>query len=132
MKVNNYLIITVLVLLGGCSGPSGPIDPMFDSTIGGTILHYSTNQSFVLELDVAADGGYLWDYSISDTNVVRIDSTGYRPKSGNWDMEGGVTIETFYFRTLRSGISIVEMAERRPWMRLDPPIDSLRFIVLVN
>ena len=88
MKTSDRFAVVLLLLLGGCSEPSGLNGPMLDLTINGKTVYYATNQIFLLELDVAADAGYMWDYSISDTNVVRVDSTGYRPKSDNRAQEG--------------------------------------------
>ena len=138
MKVNNLFVIIIFFLFAGCAKSTSSnepkhdlIEPKYDSTINGRFLTCSSNQRFSLELDLNADSGYQWDYSISDTNIVRIDSTSYRPKSGNWNQVGGVTIETFYFHTMRYGKSDIEMIEHQAWMPNVPPIDTIRFIVSV-
>ncbi len=131
MKTHNFYALLIVLLFTSCSESSSPSEPKLDSLINGRNVSYASNQRFVLELDLQADAGYQWDYSISDTDVVRIDSTSYRPKSGNWNQVGGVTIETFYFRTMRSGKSIVEMIEHRGWEPNVPPIETLKFTVLV-
>jgi predicted secreted protein len=131
MKVHTCFAFIIIVLFTSCSNSPLPSEPKLDSSINGKNLSYHSNQRFFLELDLSADAGYTWDYTVSDTNVVRIDSTIYRPKSGNWNQVGGLTIETFYFRTLRTGKSPIAMIEHQAWMPKVPPIDTLRFIVSV-
>ncbi|HEY9165679.1 MAG TPA: protease inhibitor I42 family protein [Candidatus Kryptonia bacterium] len=130
------LIVSVLLItFVGCnkSGNSlSPTEPKLDSTISGKTLAYSTNQRFLLELDLSADAGYQWDYSVSDSIVARIDSTNYRPKSGNWNQVGGLTVESFFFRTMKPGTCLVVMVEHRGWEPNVPPIDSLKFFISVQ
>jgi predicted secreted protein len=132
-----FPFITVFLFLS-CSKSSSPNEPNsdsselnLDSTINGTTITYPSNQRFSLELDLNADVGYQWDYSISDTNVVRIDSTSYRPKSGNWNQEGGLTVENFHFHTMHYGRCDIKLIQHRVWLPNVPPIDTLRFSVLV-
>jgi len=129
----------LLTVLMGCSRSSAPNNPdrhstgtELDSTVNGRMLTYPSNQRFSLELDVNADAGYQWDYLLSDTTVVRIDSINYRPKNGSWNIVGGLTVETIYFRTLHKGISAVDLIEHQIWLPRDPPIHMVRFFVTVN
>ena len=85
-----------------------------------------------MQLDLNADGGYQWDISMTDTNAVRVDSINYRPKSGNYNQVGGITVETFYFCTRSGGQSTISLAERLNWEPGIPAIDSLAFTVRVN
>ena len=119
-------------VLGNCSQPSSPIDQTLDSSVNGRTVSYPLNSNFTLTLDLNADAGYQWDYSITDTNIVKIDSTCYAPKSGNPDQIGGVTIETFYFGTMKTGQSKVSLVERHPWDSDEiQPNNSISFTVRV-
>jgi predicted secreted protein len=133
MKMYVYFIFIMSFILGNCSQPSSPVDYKLDSSINGKTVSYFRNQKFTLQLDLHADGGYQWDYSISDTNVVRIDSTCFAPKSGNPNQIGGITIETFFFCTLQKGQSVINLIEQRIWEPPEvPPINSLSFTVIVT
>jgi len=127
MKSYYLLYLLVLTFLYSCSDLSNEPD---SSTIEHTIT-VTTNQNFTFELDVHADGGYQWDYSISDTAVAWIDSTSYRPKSGDWSQVGGVTIETFYFSGKRKGHCIINLIEHRSWEINIAPINTVQIRVIV-
>lgn len=138
MKTIYCLIFIPVILLFSCSKSSLQNEPnadstelKLDSTINGTTITYHSGQRFSLELDLNADSGYQWDYSISDTNIVRIDSTRFRPKNGNWNQVGGITIENFHFYTMRYGRSDIKLMQLRGWLPSVPPIDTVRFSVLV-
>jgi len=138
MKVINCFASITVILVFSCSksslqNESNPdsTEIKLDSTINGTTMTYHSGQRFSLELDLNADSGYQWDYTISDTNVVRIDSTNYRPKSGNWNQVGGITVENFHFRTMRYGKSEIKLKQLRAWLPTVPPIDTVIFSVLV-
>jgi predicted secreted protein len=130
MKTLCSIVSVILFSLVGCSQATSP-GLRLGSTIKGKTVSYQMNQKFMLQLDLYADAGYQWKYAIGDTNIVRIDSTSYAPKSGNWNQTGGVTTETFFFRTLNAGQSIVTLIERQPWLPNVRPIDSLAFTVVV-
>jgi predicted secreted protein len=133
-----YLLHTIraflplLLVLCGCDlGDSQKSEPRLDSSVDGTQVAYAPNQSFSLELDLNADAGYSWYYTISDTTVIHLDSTSYRPKSGNWNQVGGMTVETFYFQATKTGECSVALDERQGWLPSVPPIHSVRFSVIV-
>jgi predicted secreted protein len=129
---NVRLFLLCLPLLFGCDiGEALKSAPQLDASANGTTLTYVVNQSFSLELDLNADAGYLWYYTISDTTVVRLDSTRYRPKSGSWNQEGGFTVATFYFRVTQTGNCSIDLAERRGWLPNEAPRNTLRFTVVV-
>jgi predicted secreted protein len=133
MKAYVSFIFILSFVLGNCSQPSSPIDQTLNSSANGKTVSYPLNYNFILKLDLQADAGYRWEYSISDTNIVKIDSTCYAPKSGNPDQIGGVTIETFYFCTMNTGFSYISLVERHPWDPEEiPPIHSISFIVKVT
>jgi predicted secreted protein len=121
-----------LLVLCGCDlGDSPKSEPQLDSSVNGKNVAYTPNRSFSLELDLNADAGNQWFLTISDTTVIQLDSTSYRPKSGNWNMEGGVAVETFYFRTLKTGQCSITLVQRQGWLPDVPPIVSVRFTVTV-
>jgi predicted secreted protein len=130
MKVYVSFIFILSFVLGNCSQPSSPIDQTLDSSINGKTVSYTSNYNFSLKLDVHTDGGYLWKYSISDTNIVRIDSTCYL---SNPNLIGGVNQETFFFCTIKKGKSNISLVERQPWVSEDAaPINSISFVVNVT
>ena len=130
LTVHNSLL--VLLVLCGCDLGDPPISqPRLDSSVNGKKVVYVLNQSFQLELDLNADAGYSWYYTISDTTVIHLDSTSYRPKSGNWNQVGGMTVETFYFQATKTGECSVALDERQGWLPNVPPIHSVRFGVIV-
>ncbi len=131
MNIHRSIVIIIFVTIAGCSQSPSPTEPQWDSSIDGKSVSYPPNQRFSLQLDVNADGGYQWDVSLTDTNIVRIDSTNYRPKSGNYNQVGGITVETFYFCTQNAGQNTVTLVERLNWEPSVPPIDSVSFTVNV-
>jgi predicted secreted protein len=131
LTVCTFLLLFFLVFCGCDLGDSVESEPMLNASVDGTSVTYAVNQSFSLELDLNADAGYSWFYAISDTNVVHLDSIGYRPKSGNWNMDGGMTVETFHFRTKKNGQCSISLDERQGWEPNVPPIHSVRFTVIV-
>ena len=121
-----------LLALCGCDlGDSLTSPPQLDSSVNGKTVAYAPNQSFLLELDLNADAGYTWYHTFSDTTVIHLDSTRYRPKSGNWNLVGGMTVETFYFRATKTGKCSIALDERQGWLPNVPPINSVRFTVVV-
>jgi predicted secreted protein len=132
MKSYSLPILILLLSLVGCSRPPSSIEPTLDSSISGKTFSSSENQKFTLQLDVHFDGGYQWAYSISDTKVVRVDSTSFAPKSRDPKLLGGLAIQTLFFRTLQPGQSVVYLTERRSWEKDVAPIDSLTFTVVVS
>jgi predicted secreted protein len=132
MKAYHLLALALVLCLVGCSRQSSPIDPKLDSSINGKTFSTSADQEFTLQLDVHFDGGYQWAYAISDTNVIRVDSARFAPKSSDRHLLGGVVIQTLFFHTLQPGQSVVTLTERRPWEKGIAPINSLKFTVVVT
>lgn len=138
MRTHHFTIMVLMILFFGCSDQGvnsdspAPLGAPFTSSINGKYVACFPNQCFSLELDLNADGGYQWDLTIGDTSILRLDSTRYRPKSGNWSIEGGLTVETFYFRALHAGQSAIDLGERQEWMKDVPPISTVRFVVMVR
>ncbi|OGU28575.1 MAG: hypothetical protein A2057_16930 [Ignavibacteria bacterium GWA2_35_9] len=132
MKKYYLLFFVIISFLSGCSDNVLSSEDQFDSSINGKSIRINKNHQFILELDLNADAGYCWDYSIGDTTVLRIDSTSYRPKSGNWNQCGGVTIETFYFCGIKKGNCEVNLFEHRVWESNIKPINTIQFNVIVK
>jgi predicted secreted protein len=122
-----------LLVLYGCDlGDSLKSEAELDSSVNGTTIAYAPSQSFLLELDLNADAGYSWFCAISDTTVIRLESTSYRPKNGDWNICGGLTVETFHFRTLTDGLCSITLVQRQGWLPDVPPIAAVQFTVLVH
>jgi predicted secreted protein len=132
MKKYYFLFFVVMSVLDGCSDSSLPTEVKYNSSINGKTISVIRGYVYTLELDLNADAGYQWDYSISDTTVIEIDSTSYRPKSGNWNQVGGLTIETFYFRGKKSGQCFVKLIEHQVWEKDVPPINTIQFSAIVK
>jgi hypothetical protein len=129
LRDHHFAIVALMVLFLGCSdmGTQTPLD----SSIDRKNVTYPINHTFPLELDLHADGGYQWDNTISDTTIVHLDSTNYRPKQGGQIVDGGLTVETFYFRTRKVGKCTVRLIEHRGWLPNVAPINTVEFTVSV-
>jgi len=141
-------IVLSFVFIGvwfvACSKSSSPSDPpinpidsdpnesVIDSTVNGTTVSYLVSQRFRLELILQFDAGYQWDYTMSDTNAVCLDSTSYRPASGNYNQVGGAAIESFHFRAIHAGTCNLRLFEHRGWESNIAPIDTVSFVVAVS
>ena len=132
MKKHYLLFLIIISFLFGCSDNVISTENQFDSSINGKNVSINKNHQFILELDLNADAGYQWDYSMTDTLVIRIDSTNYRPKSGNWNQVGGVTIETFYFCGIKKGNCLINLFEHRVWESNIEPINTIQFNVIIK
>jgi len=120
MKKYYLLFFVIISFLSGCSDNVLSSEDQFDSSINGKSIRINKNHQFILELDLNADAGYCWDYSIGDT------------KSGNWNQCGGVTIETFYFCGIKKGNCEVNLFEHRVWESNIKPINTIQFNVIVK
>ena len=132
MKIFPILIVVGALFLLSCSDLGMPSEIQLDSSIRGKTIYYARNEQFSLELDVHADGGYQWDCRLSDSTVVKIVSTNYRPKNDAPIIPGGMTVETFHFQPLHTGQSTIELSERQEWLKDVPPINTLRFVIIVR
>lgn len=132
MKKYYLLFLVAISFLSGCADNVLSSEVQFDSSINGKSISINKNHQFILELDLNADAGYCWDYTINDMTVLRIDSTSYRSKSGNSNQDGGVTIETFYFCGIERGNCKVNLFEHRVWESNVEPINNIQFNVIVK
>ena len=126
------LFLVVFSFLSGCSDNATLLESPFDSSINGKSVVLNMNHQLILELDLNADAGYKWDCSMTDSSVVRVDSTNYKPKSGNWNQVGGITVETFYFSGIKKGDCKINLYEHRAWESNVAPINTVNFRVVIQ
>jgi len=131
MKGLQLFSVLLACSMSSCTQPSSPEEPDLDASINDKTVYFRQSERFTLKLDLSADAGYEWEYSISDTHAVRIDSISFAPKSGNWNQVGGTTVETFFFCAAHMGRSVIDLQERRRWEQSVPAIRVIRFTVLV-
>jgi len=139
--MTKFIGVALLFFLAvpACRRNPSPVSPhdqplqelTLDSTVNGRQVSSLPHQRITLDLAVLADAGYQWVLSLTDTNVVRIDSASFRPVGGNWNQVGGLTIETIVFEAIRSGECLVSLDQRRVWEPGVPPIQSVRFTLVV-
>ena len=132
MKKCYPLFLVFISFLSGCSDNVTSTESKFDSSINGKNVILNMNRQLILELDLHADGGYMWSCSMTDSSVARMDSTNYRPKSGNWNQVGGITRETFYFSGIKKGDCKINLYEHRAWESNVAPINTVNFRVVIQ
>jgi predicted secreted protein len=132
MKTIPLIFVVGASFIVSCSDLGTSSQIQLDSSINGKTASYVLQQQFSLELDVNADGGYQWDCKFSDSTVLKIDSTSYKPKNPVPIVVGGLTVETFHFRAMHTGQSTINLSERQEWMKDVPPISTVRFVVVVR
>lgn len=122
-------------MFAGCKDASTPVENESSSNLSIMNVEYKSNQTFTLELDLHADGGFSWDHEFSNPNKVRLDSVAYRSKVPSTDgrmLVGGMTVETFYFHTLTSGQCAIKLKEARGWEKDVPPLHVVQLNVTIN
>jgi len=128
-----FFTLTVIVcFLYGCSESSLPIQTKLDSSVKGKSIQVLRNQQLLLDLDVHSDGGYQWECQISDTNIIKKDSTHVASKNSDKNVVGGLAVETFYFSSNKQGECIINLIEHRGWEQNIPPINTVQFHVVVK
>jgi predicted secreted protein len=132
MKIYTLAFLIVIPFLYGCSDSLLPTESQLDSSVNGKIIKVVQNSNFSLELDLHADGGYRWDCMISDSTVVRIDSTHSRPKDSGEFKVGGLSVERFYFSSRKTGRCLIDLIEHQRWEKDVPPINIVQFNVIVK
>jgi hypothetical protein len=131
VKTNICFLIVIIPILTGCSKLM-PSEPTLDSAIDGRTIVYSSNQHFTLDLEEdygELDSGDQWQCFISDTNVVRIDSTRFVYKK--YTEYSGYEIETFCFHAIQRGRSAVIMTLGQSWYPDYPPLKTVKFFIIV-
>ena len=132
MKTKILFTLFVIFFLSGCSDSTAPNEISLDSSVDGKYVFVNAKNKFTLELDVSADAGYRWDYTISNEKIVEVDSVCFRPKYSDEIIPGGTTIQTIYFNAIRPGRSKIYLYEHQPWEKDTPPIKTITFNVRVK
>lgn len=131
MKKFYPVLFVIISFLSGCSDSVTSVE-QYDSSINGKSISIHKNNLFTLELDANTDGGYQWDYTMTDSSVLRLDSTSLRPKDGNWNKCGGLYVRTFYFLGTKEGSCTVNLFEHQAWMKDVEPINTVQFSVIIK
>lgn len=125
-------IIILSVLFFACTDDKTITESELDSSVNGKNISLETNHNYNLKLDVHADGGYQWSYTLSNSEVLQIDSTSFKPKNPDPNIVGGLTEETFHFTSKKPGNCSISLIEHRIWEKDTPPITSIKFVVYVK
>jgi predicted secreted protein len=124
------------LLIVGCADLGEPLEPgssIFDDTINGRSLWYPSGGTFDVVLEENFDAGYMWEYELSDSTVIRVDSmtSKYTPLPPPRPV-GGSAIVTMHFSATRRGQCGVYLFEHQPWMKNVPPHRVVRFLIVVQ
>jgi predicted secreted protein len=127
-KVKNYCFLLLLVVpsLISCSESSSPTGAEAKS------ISIKASQQYILKLETALDAGYHWKYTISDTGVVKLDSTNSVSENTDSQSVGGGALETFYFSGKRTGECVVILSECRAWEKNTAPLSSVELFMYVK
>jgi predicted secreted protein len=132
MKTKILFTLFVISFLSGCSDSTSPTETYFDSSVNGKYISVNSKNKFILEIDVSADAGFRWDYTINNTKIIEVDSVRFKPKNPDVNVCGGVTIQTIYFKAIQPGRSKVYLYEHQPWEEDTPPIKTITFNVRIK
>ena len=132
--MKKYLLFNMFVSLFFLSCSDEIVSPVlqYDTSVNGKTIKVNQNQEFTLELELHFDGGYQCNYSISDTTILKIDSTTHRSTNSNPDICGGTSIETIFFKGLKRGVCKVNLVECQNWLPDVEPINTVYFNVIVK
>jgi predicted secreted protein len=125
------------LLIAGCSELGEPLErgsSTLDETINGRSLWYPPGGTFAIVLEEEADAGFVWEYALSDSTVIRVDSVTYKkytPLPPPVPVGGSAT-KTIHFSATRRGQCEVYLYEHQPWMKNVPPWRVVRFSVFVQ
>jgi len=129
-------LIALVLLAAGCSDRGFDLAPPFpeqrgvDVQVRGESLTCTLGQRFPVSLDVEADGGYRWDCTITQPQVVSLDSSSIRPKSPG--VVGGTSVETFYFHAVGAGSCRLLLVKHRAWESAVLPIEAIEYDIVVR
>jgi predicted secreted protein len=133
MRKYYFTLIVIIFLLFGCAESSMPTITQLDSSVNGKSIQLLRNQRLLLDLEIHSDGGYQWDCQLSDSKVIKKDSTNIISKNRNVNMVGGISVETFYFSSnIVTGECEITLIEHRIWEKDIPPINKVQFKVIVK
>ncbi len=132
MRHRQILFLVLSLLSVRCSDFGTSSAVQLDSSVSGSSVSYPVGVTFSIALDLHADSGYLWNCDIDDTTVVRIHgSNSYRPKVPTGGV-GGMTVATIHFQACGRGQSTITLTEIQVWRTDVPPLNTVRFNVVVD
>lgn len=126
VKKYYFLLLLVVPSLISCSESSSPTGAETKS------IMIRASQQYILKLETAIDAGYQWKYTISDTGVVKLDSTNSVSENTDTQSVGGGASETFYFSGKRAGMCVVILSECRAWEKNTAPLSSVELFMNVK
>jgi len=134
--MKKHTLIALSILLAGCTDrgfqlvPPFPEQTGYDLNVQGRSLSCVLGETFTVALDVNADGGYRWDCTITQPEVVRLDSSSTRPK--NPGVVGGLSVQTYSFHSVGAGSCRILLIQHRVWEPAVPPIQAIEYDIFVH
>jgi inhibitor of cysteine peptidase len=114
--------VAVTLVVTRASGGDKVIGDTFETTIGNT---------FTVALDANATTGYNWRQIIKDTNVVAYVDNAYMATAANPQVVGGGGTDTFTFKAVGKGTTIITLVYARPWESV-PPVQTRTITITVK
>ena len=134
--MKGIISIALAIMIAGCSDRGFDLAPQIPEQQGYSILVRSESltctlgQAFPVTVDLNADGGYRWDCTITQPQVVTLDSSSIRPPDPH--QIGGDALQTFYFRAVGAGSCRILMIQHRVWEPAVPPIEAIEYDITVR
>jgi hypothetical protein len=137
MQILVRFAAVLALLVVGCGDLGEPLErgsSILDETVNGRSLWYPSGGTFDVVLEENVDAGLEWEYELSDSTVIRVDSVTYKytPLPPPPIPVGGSAIKTIHFSTARRGQCGVYLFEHQPWMKNVPPHRVVRFLIVVQ
>jgi predicted secreted protein len=119
------LVVAAVVTVGllKASGGDKVTGDTFETTVGKT---------FSIALDANPSTGYSWSQSIKDPTVVAFVSNSYVTESRDPQVVGGGGTDTFTFKTLAKGSTVITLKYARSWETGAPAAQTRTVTVTVN
>ncbi len=124
------LILSVTVLIsGGCANKN----TIFTEKNNGDNLNIKTGDTISIKLESNITTGFKWDLS-QETNlsVISLVSSEYSEKESKENLVGGGGFETFNFKALSPGSTIITLNYIRPWEKNVPPEKTFELNITVK
>ncbi len=91
----------------------------------------SSSINNVISLEENPTTGFMWQYIIKNTNIVKVTSDTYTENTNNENIVGAGGIHTWYLEGLKQGSTLVEFDLYRPWEGIENSVDTIEFSVEV-
>jgi inhibitor of cysteine peptidase len=114
--------VVVTLVLTRASGGDQVTGDTFETAVGKT---------FTIALDANATTGYSWSQTVGDTNVVTFVSNEYAAETRDPQVVGGGGTDTFAFKAVGKGTTIITLNYARPWESV-PPAQTRTITVTVK